>query len=219
MNRWNFGYSVGEGRIQRCINGREIYGMKLGSAVFVLILLTSGFLVLASNGVVALQSGDYTYEVGGSPAVATITDYTGSGGAITIPSRLGGYATAAIDDYAFDLEEALTSVVIPNGTLSIGYTSFYHYTSLTSVTVGTGVTSIDYGAFYAYSSLRSIRFLSLVAPVTIGEDWVAHTDAGIRGHAYAASNFPPPGGNFSGLIMGDIIPVPTASGAPTALAN
>jgi hypothetical protein len=31
------------------------------------------------------------------------------------------------------------------------------------------------------------------------------------GHAYAASNFPAPGGNFNGLTMGTVIPVSPAS--------
>ena len=191
--------------------------MKIASAILVLILLLSSFVVLASDGVVAAQSGDYTYEVSGSPAVATIIKYTGSGGAITIPSTLGGYATAIIDDDAFSYSH-LTSVIIPNSTKSLGYSSFYRCIYLASVTIGSGVTNISYGAFYACTSLKSITFLGLVAPTTIGGDWVLYTDPGIRGHAYAASNFPPPGGNFNGLVMGNLISVPASPGAPTALA-
>jgi hypothetical protein len=232
----------------------------------------------------AFQDGDYIYSVNGSPAVANITDYVGPGGAITIPSTLGGHPTATIGDEAFAWSFTLTSVVIPDSVvtiryaafrscpyltsvimgngittigeaaffscplasivipgsvttigddafsycplisvvipdsvISIGYTSFYYCTPLTSVTIGSGVTSIAYGAFYSCPHLASISFLGLVAPTTVGDDWIANSDVGIKGHAYAASNFPPPGGVFYGLTMGSVLPPPVRPGAPTSL--
>ena len=56
--------------------------------ILVLLLLLGAFFVLAPGTAVAAQDGDYTYTVNGG--VATITGYTGAGGAITIPSTLGG---------------------------------------------------------------------------------------------------------------------------------
>jgi titin len=187
---------------------QEKSGMKLKSAFIVLLLLAGTFLIIPSGTVSAAQEGPYVYVIGGTPAVATITDYVGPGGAVVIPSTLGGYPTAIIDDDAFSWTTSLISVVIPNSTQSIGYASFYRCTSMTSVTIGTGVTTIAYGAFYACSSLTSITFLGLTAPTTVGGDWIAYTPIGIRGHSYAASNFPPPEANFSGLIMGAVVPAP-----------
>lgn len=140
----------------------------------------------------AAQEGNYTYTVSGSPAVATITGYTGAGGAITIPSTLGGYPTAAIGNYAFE-----------------------YRTSLTTVTIGSNVTTIGNFAFRDCTSLTSIAFLGLVAP-TVGPGWIDYAPAGLRGHAYAASNFPAPGGNFKGLRMGAVIPGGPASVIPTS---
>jgi hypothetical protein len=56
-----------------------------------------GLMVLSSSAFAA-QDGDYTYTVSGGNA--TITAYTGAGGAITIPATLGGYSTVAIGDNA-----------------------------------------------------------------------------------------------------------------------
>ncbi|MGD0818411.1 MAG: leucine-rich repeat domain-containing protein, partial [Methanomassiliicoccales archaeon] len=243
------------------------------------MLLSTTFFVVATDTVAAAQDGDYTYTTSGSPAVATITGYTGSGGAITIPSTLGGaYATAAIGNNAFAYANKLTSVIIPssvttigtgafqsctslttitipnsvvslgdsafsncnkltsvtigNGLSSIGYNMFGGCTSLTSVTLpngitqigdwafeyctalttisfGSGLTTIGNHAFYYCTALTSITFLGLVAPTTIGVDWLYGANAGIGGHAYAASNFPAPGSVFpagqsqgaNGLLM------------------
>jgi len=250
------------------------------------MLLRGAFFVVATGTAVAAQDGDYTYTTSGSPAVATITGYTGAGGAITIPSTLGGYATrfigesafswctsltsvtipssvtsignrafaacssltainvdegnanyasvngvlynkamtalilcpsgkagaftipnsvTSIGDYAFYDCASLTSVIIGSGVTSIGAGAFYGCTSLTSVIIGSGVTSIGDYAFYDCASLTSIGFLGLVAPTTVGANWILGTGAGIRCHAYAASNFPAPGGVFHGLTMGAVI--------------
>ena len=64
------------------------------------VLLLIGCMFLSSSAFAA-QDGDYTYtESGGN---ATITAYTGAGGAISIPATLGveGYPTVAIGDNAF----------------------------------------------------------------------------------------------------------------------
>jgi len=63
------------------------------------VLALIGLVVLSSSAF-ALTDGDYEYtESGGN---ATITGYTGAGGAISIPAKLGGYPVVAIGDYAFD---------------------------------------------------------------------------------------------------------------------
>ena len=61
----------------------------------------------------AATEGFYTYEV--EYGEATITDYTGSGGDITIPDTLGGYPVACIGDEAFYNCTGLTNVSISDG--------------------------------------------------------------------------------------------------------
>lgn len=350
----------------RSITEGKEFCSHVGCLIVFLLVLTGASLTFATGTAVGDQDGDYIYTTSGSPAVATITGYTGDGGAITIPSALGGYATVAIGESAFDSANghlvtsvtipstvisignyafrhcgalisvtipdgvasigngtfqysaltyvaipgtvtsigkdafdfctsltaidvdagntnyssidgvlynkdatiliqcpggkagtftipisvtsvgdfafsgclSLTSVTIPDSVTSIGYGVFFYCPSLTSVTIGSGVTvvghyafasctslasvtipdsvsSIGDHAFYNCTSLTSLDFLGLVAPTTVGADWIAGTVAGIRGHAYAASDFPAPGGVFHGLIMGAVIPL--VPGAPTNL--
>ena len=235
------------------------------STIFVLVLLLSAFFVVATDTVSAAQEGDYTYTTSGSPVVATITGYTGAGGAITIPPTLGGYDTVAIGNNAFYNCTSLTSVNVPSSVTSIGdgafavcaslttidvntdnpnYASidgvlydktittliqypggrvgaftirssvtsiggwaFNSCTSLTSVTIRSSIASIGEYAFSSCTSLTSITFLGL-APTTVGANWILDTPMGIRGHAYPASNFPAPGGDFHGLTMGAVIGSP-----------
>jgi hypothetical protein len=259
-------------------------GISAMSIVIMLMLLMGAFFVVATDDVIAAQEGDYLYTTGGSPTVATITAYLGDGGAVTIPSTLGGFPTAAIGNSAFNFCENLTSViipnsvktigtaafdscvnltsvsipssvttigpmafqycssltslVIPNSVTSIGVKAFYFCTalssitisngitvianelfrncpSLTSITIPGGVTSIGTAAFNYCTNLTSITFNGLVAPTTVGANWIMNTSALLTGHANISSNFPHQGNAFNGLMMGAYNPVPPQP--PTAL--
>ncbi|MEI6796197.1 MAG: leucine-rich repeat protein, partial [Methanomassiliicoccales archaeon] len=166
------------------------------------------------SNVLSAQVGDYIYTVSDNPSVATITGYIGAGGAIIIPSTLGGYSVVAIGEPSFYQCTSLTSVIIPNSVTSIASESFTFCTSLTSVTIGSNVWEIDDYALAGCTSLTSITFLGAVAPTLVG-NWIVGDPASLRGHAYAASNFPAPGSWFNGLLMGDYIP--EVPGAPTVI--
>jgi hypothetical protein len=141
-----------------------------------------------------------------------------------------------IKDYAFSGCQLLTSVTLSTGgvviqeagfnwcvllatmdlsnVLQVGPGVFEEDHALTSVIVGSGMTGIGGYAFRGCSALTSITFLGLVSP-SIGANWIDNTPAGIRGHAYTASNFPIPGVAFNGLTMGTYIYMIT-SGAPSS---
>ncbi|MDR0442198.1 MAG: leucine-rich repeat domain-containing protein [Treponema sp.] len=76
---------------------------------------------------------------------AMITRYSGNGGAIAIPAKIGGMAVTSIGKNAFK-EKRLTSVTIPDSVTSIGERAFSG-NQLTSVTIPDSVTSIGEGAF------------------------------------------------------------------------
>jgi hypothetical protein len=61
-----------------------------------------------------------------------------------------------------------------------------------------------------------MTFFGLEAPF-VGWRWIEETPAMMRGHAYAASNFPISGGIFYELTMGDYIP--TGPNAPLRLSS
>jgi len=117
------------------------------------VLLLIGCMFLSSSAFAA-QDGDYTYtESGGN---ATITAYTGAGGAISIPATLGGYPTVAIGDNAFSSNTTLTSVTIPSSVTSIGNQAFFNCNGLISVNIPDSVTSIENQAFTLCGILTSI---------------------------------------------------------------
>lgn len=113
----------------------------------------------------ASQDGDFTYTVDGSPLVATVTGYTGAGGAITVPSTLGGYATVAIGDSAFTNNLAITSVTIPTGVETIGDYAFEQCSALTSVIIPIGVKAIGNYTFDYCTALTSVNIPSGVESI------------------------------------------------------
>jgi hypothetical protein len=133
--------------------------------LFVCMILIGACFVVTLGNVSADQEGDYLYSV--TNEKATITDYTGAGGEIIIPSTLGGYKTVAIGYKAFYYSTGIISVVIPDSITTIGYQAFYSCTSLTSVNIPDSVTSIGNNAFYYCSSLTSVDIGNNVT--TIGE--------------------------------------------------
>jgi BspA type Leucine rich repeat region (6 copies) len=87
----------------------------------------------------------------------TITGYTGSGGAVTIPDTINGLPVTSIANGlvipmgepagAFSECGSLTSVTVGNGVTNIGDYAFYECFSLTNITIGNGVTRIGDGTF------------------------------------------------------------------------
>ncbi len=111
---------------------------------------------------------------------------------------------------------SLTALAIPDNVTEIGGYTFYE-SGLTSVTLGSGLTSMGDSVFAGSINLTSISFKGSVAPPHVGQYWINNTSAEVRGHAYAASNFPSPGEAWHGLTMGDNIEELPAPGEPDDL--
>jgi formylglycine-generating enzyme required for sulfatase activity len=95
----------------------------------------------------------YTYTT--NNGTITITGYTGSGGAVTIPSTINGLPVTSIGEGTFAWT-GLTSVTIPNSVTVISGWAFEYCTSLASVTVGNSVTYIDDLAFNQCTGLTNV---------------------------------------------------------------
>jgi hypothetical protein len=65
----------------------------------------------------AMAQAQFNYFT--SKRAITITKYTGSGGAVTIPETINGLPVISIGDWAFWGCTNLTSVTIPNSVISI----------------------------------------------------------------------------------------------------
>jgi hypothetical protein len=72
----------------------------------------------------------------------TITEYTGTGGPVMIPSTIGGLPVTQIGNEAFKDKTTITSITLPDSVLSIGYGAFYRCEYLATVSLGSGVTTI-----------------------------------------------------------------------------
>ena len=85
-----------------------------------------------------------------------VTDYTGNGRSVKIPSTYKGVEVKSIAEIAFAYCSNLTSVEIPDSVTSIGHAAFNGCHSLTSVEIPDSVTSISYGAFYGCYRLMCV---------------------------------------------------------------
>lgn len=123
-------------------------------------------LLLALSGVAQAQ---FTCTTSGT--YATITGYSGAGGAVSIPSIIKVSGTnrlvTAIGDSAFASGTSLTSVTIPSGVTSIGNSAFGSCTNLTNVTIPASVTSIGNNAFWDCGNLTGLTIPYGV--ITIGQ--------------------------------------------------
>jgi sugar lactone lactonase YvrE len=97
---------------------------------------------------------DFTYTA--TATEVTITGYTGSGGAVTIPSAIVGLPVSSIGSYAFQSCTGLTSVTIPNSVTSIGGGAFYDSTGLNQIQFEGNAPVIISGAFYSLSANANI---------------------------------------------------------------
>ena len=115
----------------------------------------------------------------------TITKYTGSGGAVTIPDKLNGYPVTSIGDNAFFVCTSLTSVTLGTNVTSIGDWAFYGCYSLASITIPNSTTNIGQDAFGRCFDLTNATIGSSVT--SIG-DWaftscVSLTEVYFQGNA------------------------------------
>ena len=125
-------------------------------------------LLLASAFQTALgdQSGDWTYTV--LNGQATITGYTGAGGAVTVPSVVNGIPVVVFGNGWWPAvfsgpdfsNGSVTSVTIPDSVTSITDKAFGNCYGLNSVTIGKGLTSIGREAFTNCDNLKSVLFFS-----------------------------------------------------------
>ncbi len=132
-------------------------------------LLPVLYLLAAATTSVALQSGDFTYMVN-APAMdsVTITDYTGSGGAVVIPGTIESLPVTSIGESAFYDKDSITSITIPDSVIGIETSAFSDCSYLTVVTLGNSIVSIGPSVFRSCISLTSITIPDSVTSIGSG---------------------------------------------------
>jgi hypothetical protein len=142
-------------------------------AIFRRWIMPALALLLAGSGVRAQTSGDFNYSDQG--ASITITGYTGSAAAISIPANIQGKPVTAIGDNAFNSSSSLSRVTLPDSVISIGDAAFAYCGNLTGISMGKGLRSIGIQSFWGCSRLSDI---SLPASLTsIGADAFDHCNS------------------------------------------
>jgi hypothetical protein len=86
----------------------------------------------------------------------SIIGYTGTGGAVVIPSATNGYPVTSIGYAAFFHCPSITSVVIPDSVTTLQDYAFAWCASVTNFTLGTNVATIGYETFFGCASLVNI---------------------------------------------------------------
>ena len=108
---------------------------------------------------------DFIYEI--ADGTATITQYVGAGGVVSVPDTLGGYPVYAIGPSAFYKQSGLTGLILPEGVARIGVSAFYGCGDLTSVALPGSLTAINISAFYGCISLESVVIPEGVASIGV----------------------------------------------------
>ena len=98
--------------------------------------------------ITAMPPSDFVVEDG------VLVEYTGAGGDVIIPGDLGIYR---IDDGAFQYNNSLTSIVIPEGVTTIDGIAFEGCGNLTTVVLPQSLTNLGAYAFAECSNLSEIN--------------------------------------------------------------
>jgi hypothetical protein len=131
-------------------------------------------LLVAGLPVVAPAQFQYTSNNG----AITITLYTGSGGAVIIPSSVNGLPVTGIGTNAFLNNFLVTSIFIPDTVTNIAYRAFVGCTKVRNVTFSANIATIGGGAFFNCGSLTNVV---IPDPVTTIGDQASSNSSGTGG--------------------------------------
>lgn len=115
---------------------------------------TSRLLLLVLLTLPTVVQAQFAYEFTNNTII--ITGYSGPGGAVVIPSEVNNVPVTSIGEDAFEYNDGLSSVTIPNTVTNIGDNAFYACYFLTNITIPNGLISIGVNAFYACGGLTVV---------------------------------------------------------------
>ncbi|MCR4761990.1 MAG: leucine-rich repeat protein [Lachnospiraceae bacterium] len=102
-----------------------------------------------------LTNGDWAYVLT-QDNQAAITDYSGSGLSVEVPSEIDGYPVKAIGDSAF-YNKDITGIAVPAGVTEIGASAFSWCTDLTDISIPDSVERVGAAAFMWDTKLDNVE--------------------------------------------------------------
>ena len=108
------------------------------------------------------------YDLSADGTYAEVIGYEGTDTTVVIAEEYQGKPVTVIYDEAFYNNDNITSVVLPDNLVTIGYSAFYSCSSLTSVVIGDSVTSIG---SYAFDNCNRLTSVDIGDSVTSIGDW------------------------------------------------
>lgn len=98
---------------------------------------------------------------------SAIDQYVGSDDVVRIPPRINGLKVREISEDAFNGNDTITTVILPDGVISVGDYAFAFCDNLETIELNEGLQIIGEGAFYGYNSTNKIK--SIIIPSTVTE--------------------------------------------------
>ena len=118
--------------------------MKKSNKILLLVITIMSIFMVMTISSSALTSGDYEYEIiSKTKKTAVITAYTGSATKVTIPAKINGYKIEKIGGNAFQQNEIIKSVTIPDGVKIIENYAFAYCTNLANITLPDSIECIS----------------------------------------------------------------------------
>ncbi len=114
----------------------------------------------------------YTYTVD-DDGNATITGYSGSVSALSIPETIDGHTVVAIGDGAFKGNTRLTAVMIPNGVTRIEQSAFQSCSNLTNVSLSQ---TVKYLGGYAFGYCSNLYAINIPKSLQAAGEMTSHTE-------------------------------------------
>ena len=125
--------------------------IKCLTSVFLTITMLLSIIVVAPITVNAseddeLTYGDFQYKIEDDNS-CTITDYDGMASSLSIPSAINGHTVKQIDTGALSDNGIITSVTIPNGVTTIGFSAFNGCIKLDKIKFSSNLDTVCENAF------------------------------------------------------------------------
>ena len=108
----------------------------------------------------------YTKNPDGNVTISDVKE--GNETSFVIPETICGASVTAVGDGAFDVNENITSVILPDSVTSIGSKAFYDCISLKSIKLPKNITSIEKTTFANCTSLTNIEIPENVTSIKAG---------------------------------------------------